>query len=263
MTGTNVQGEIVNIQIPNNNNKYSWVSPVITTVIGILVAIGLTWYQINRAEQEEQKVDIERIKTVKNTMVSIVEDHVINNQPISISRLSRLVDIKSREANIKITPRLLEIIQIAELNIINSGYLDFQTKNGYKKVFDSIYDAMRKEYKVDYIDNKNSVLIDQLISSIKVGNSEESISSLQLLVEAYSVEINELELKANRKSDLDRLSDLISDKPLFVLGISFVYIIFIIMFFPRFRKIMRIFIDNKEQIIKEDKNTIKVDSNIV
>jgi type II secretory pathway pseudopilin PulG len=259
MNETNIQGKVVNLHIPSENNKYSWISSVITTVISILVAIGLTWYQINRAEQEEQKAEVERIKTVKNTIVGIVEDHVINNQPISISRLSRLVDIKSREANIKITPRLLEIIQIAELNIINSGYLDFKTKDGYKKVFDSIYSAMRKEYKVNYIDQKNSALIDQLISSIKVGNSEDSISNLQLLVEAYSADIKELEVKSNRKSDLDRLSDLINNKPLYIVGITIAYIIFFIIFFPRLRKIMRASLGNKVSLEEQVGNNVKTE----
>ena len=137
VTGDLIQAPLANVK----PNRYPWMSSVVTTVISIAVAVGLTWYQINRAEQEEQKAEIERVKTVKATLVSIVEDHVVNNQSINIPRLSRLVDIKSREANIQIAPRLLEIIQLAELNIINSGYLDFQTKDGYKKVFDSIYES--------------------------------------------------------------------------------------------------------------------------
>jgi hypothetical protein len=225
MTETNVSGDVVNIQIPTNSSqpKYPWVSPVITTVIGIVVAIGLTWYQINRSEQEEQKAQVERIKAVKSRMVSIVEDHVINNQSIDISRLSRLIDIKSREANIGSPPRLLEIIQLAELNIINSGYLDFKTKESYKKVFDNIFSNLGKEYKVDYVDTKNSALIEQLITSIKVGNPEDAISNLQLLLEAHSSELKVLEPQVKNKSDGDRLFTFINEEPM-------VIIIFIILY---------------------------------
>lgn len=246
-----VKSDVVNISLPTEQKvKYAWVSPVVTTVIGIVVAIGLTWYQINRSEQEERKAEVERAKTVKTTLVSIVEDHVINNQPIDIKRLSRLVDIKSREEDILTPPRLLEIVQVAELNIINSGYLDFTTKESYKEVFDTIYDDVRKDYKVDFNDVRNPALIEQVVSSIKTGNSEESLANLKLLIEAYSSDINELEVKSNKKSDLKRISDLITNEPLFIVGLLLAYIVFFILFFPRFRRILR--------VLKEDRDNAKV-----
>ncbi|GAB1045664.1 MAG: hypothetical protein SPiBPW_40360 [Shewanella algae] len=178
MQETSVKGDVVNISLPTEQKgKYSWVSPVVTTIISIVVAVGLTWYQINRSEQEERKAEVERVKTVKSILVSIVEDHVINNQPIDIKRLSRLVDIKTRESNILAPPRLLEIVQLAELNIINSGYLDFETKESYKKVFDKIYNDIRDDYKFDFEGVRNPALIEQVVSSIKAGNSEESLAN--------------------------------------------------------------------------------------
>jgi len=256
MAGENIKGDVVHINMSSKDvKKYPWMSSVITTVISIAVAVGLTWYQINRAEQEEQKAEIERVKTVKSTMVGIVEDHVVNNQSIDISRLSRLVDIKSREANIQVAPRLLEIIQLAELNIINSGYLDFQTKDGYKKVFDTIYEGLGREYKVDYSDSKNSALIEQLISSIKVGNSEDSIANLQLLLEAYSSDIKKLEAKSESKEGLSIFFNLIDEKPqMFIIIFSF-YAIFLVFFFPRFRDILRRKIDIDQTSPNKSSNT--------
>lgn len=247
MESTSVKGDVVNISLPTEKKgKYAWISPVVTTVISIVVAISLTWYQINRSEQEERKVEVERVKTVKTTLVSIVEDHVINNQPIDIKRLSRLVDIKSREADILTPPRLLEIVQIAELNIINSGYLDFATKESYKKVFDTIYDNVRKDYKVDFNDVRSPALIEQVVSSIKTGSSEESLANLKLLIEAYSSDINELEVRSNKKSDLKRISDLITNKPLFIVGLLSAYIVFFILLFPRFRRVLRVLREDRE-----------------
>ena len=246
MTDEHIKGDVA-VMKPQaeKKGKYPWMSSVVTTLISIAVAIGLTWYQINRAEQEEQKAEIERVKTVKATMVGIVEDHVINNQSIDIPRLSRLVDIKSREASIQVAPRLLEIIQLAELNIINSGYLDFQTKDGYKKVFDSIYENLGKEYKVDYADSKNSALIEQLISTIKLGKPEDSITNLQLLLEAHSNDIKSLEAKTNRKDDLSRIFNIINEEPLMMLGLTISYLVFVLVFFPRFREIMKMAISNR------------------
>lgn len=236
MTDEHINGDVVVMkQLAEKKGKYPWMSSVVTTLISIAVAVGLTWYQINRAEQEEQKAEVERVKTVKATMVGIVEDHVINNQLIDIPRLSRLVDIKSRESNIQVAPRLLEIIQLAELNIINSGYLDFKTKDGYKKVFDAIYVNLGKEYNVDYSNSKNAVLIEQLISTIKLGNPEESITNLQLLLEAHSNDIKSLEAKTNRKDDLYRIFNIINEEPLMFIGFIFLYAFIFIIFFSRFR----------------------------
>lgn len=236
MAGDNIKADVVHMSVHSEKKgRYPWLSSVITTLISIAVAVGLTWYQINRAEQEEQKAEIERVKTVKTTMVGIVEDHVINNQSIEISRLSRLVDIKSREANIQVAPRLLEIIQISELNIINSGYLDFQTKDGYKKVFDSIYESLGKEYEVDYSSTKNSALIEQLISSIKVGNPEDSIANLQLLLEAQSKDLKVLESKSKSNEDLLRLFNIINEEPLMIIGVALTYVFILIFFIPKFR----------------------------
>lgn len=240
MTETKVTGDVVNIQMPTGleKTKNSWVSPVITTIISIVVAIGLTWYQINRSEQEEHKAQVERVKAVKTTMVSIVEDHVINNQSIDIARLSRLVDIKSREANISTPPRLLEVIQLAELNIINSGYLDFKTKDSYKEVFDSIYSNLGKEYKVDYSDTKNSALIEQLITSIKVGNPEEAVTHLQQLLEAHSGDLKSLEQQAQRKSDLERFFMIINEEPLIFLVVAVLYLLVLWRVSPTLRRLI-------------------------
>jgi hypothetical protein len=239
MSDTNIKADIVKVTHESIKTKQAWLSPVITTVISILVAIGLTWYQINRAETEAAEAEIERVKSVKSTMISIVEDHVINKQPIDISRLSRLIDVKSREANINSTIRVLEIVQLAELNILNSGYLDFKTKEEFKKVFDSIYKNVRNEYKINHTDVKHAALIEDVVSSIKLGKMEESVGNLQLLVEAYSSDIKTLEAK-QRKTELFKiLYKSFGEKPMSFIVVIIIYFVLLIYFIPLFKKKIR------------------------
>ena len=105
---------------------------------------------------------------------------------------------------------------MAEFNIINSGYLDFKTKNQYKKVFNSIYKNLRSSYKLDYNGLEHSSLINELASSIKLGKTEESLGNLKLLMEAYSNDLNNKDIKTP-KDILDTLNNIIVEKPSYVI----------------------------------------------
>jgi len=118
--------------------------------VGVIVSVLVAWYQINLNEEQIQEAEKERAKSVKNELVQIVEEHVINKKPLDISRLSRLADFRSREENLLLTPTVSEVVENAEFNIIKSQYLEFDKKLEFKGIFNGIYAEIYTPDKVDY-----------------------------------------------------------------------------------------------------------------
>ena len=76
--------------LDNTKKKKSWIAPTITTLVGVAVSVLVAWYQISLSEEQTQEAERERSKSGKSELVQIVEEHVINQDPLDISRLSRL-----------------------------------------------------------------------------------------------------------------------------------------------------------------------------
>ena len=121
------------------SKKTRWVSLVITTLISIAFTIGVAWYQISKSAIQAVEAEQEREKSVRSTLIAIVEEHIINEKPIEISRLARLIELRRREEGVRIPISVSEIFEKAEFNILNSRYLDFERKEKYKTVFDELY----------------------------------------------------------------------------------------------------------------------------
>ncbi len=64
----------------------------------------------------------------------IVEEHVLNDKPINLARLARLVDQRRRAERIATVITLAEILEQSEFNILNSRYLPFEKKEALKPV---------------------------------------------------------------------------------------------------------------------------------
>ena len=135
-------------------------------LLPILATIAIAWYQSSKAEEEGRKAELEREKAVKKQLVSIVEEHVLNGEPLDLSRLRRLTDLQVKEQEIRNSLPILELVEKAELNILDSRYLDFDSKQTYKKVFDNIYREIGQSTKMDY-DGRHLGLVDDLVANLK------------------------------------------------------------------------------------------------
>ena len=132
----------------------------------MLATIAFSWYQSSEAEEEGRKAELEREKAVKKQLVSIVEEHVLNGEPFDLSRLRRITDLQVKEQEIRSSLPILELVEKAELNILDSRYLDFESKKTYKKVFDNIYREIGQSTKMDY-DGRHLGLVDDLVANLK------------------------------------------------------------------------------------------------
>ncbi|MGF1718172.1 hypothetical protein L4D08_25250 [Photobacterium chitinilyticum] len=175
--------------------KRKWVVPVVTTLIGIIATIIVAWYQLNVSEEQAQQAALERERSVKSNIVKIVEEHVINDNTLDVARLARLIDLRSREERLNRKISVLEVLQKAEFNIINSSYLEFKKKDKYKQTFDKIY-ATISFGGLDNYSGKHENVANELAKAIRSGDNEVAITALGSLLDLFNKDIEDAESKS-------------------------------------------------------------------
>lgn len=215
--------------------KRPWKAIAATTVITIIVTIVAAWYTISRTERQFVLAEAERVRNVKNNLVSIIEEHIINQKPIDCMRLTRLIETKSRDEKLLIRITARDLIEQAEYNIIYTRYLDFKQKEEYKAIFDQLYkDMIPVEYSA-FKDILYAELLNRLAQNIQEGNIEESMKLLNEYVERLSTELAELEKK---KALPDSFIITLFRTPYFAIFMV-LYIIFIVLFRIYMRNLRR------------------------
>lgn len=194
--------------------KRGWVVPTITTLIGVAVSLLVAWYQIALSEEQALQAEIERSKAVKNELIQIVEEHVINKKPLDVSRLARLSEFRAKQERLLLVPSVSEIVEGAEFNILKSQYLEFEKKELFKEIFNSIYAELSISSRINYTGIfENSV--NDLYSSIQSGNVNEASSKLNKLLSDFNTKIEELnaEKAIREKKSIEELLKIILEKP--------------------------------------------------
>lgn len=131
-------------------------SDVLSIIISIIVAIALFFCEKNFDSKWSYELEIEKARGVKEDTAIIIEDYIISGKLIDLKFFERLIEAKKSQTNINYKISTLETFQLAELNIMSSNYLDLNTKEKYKKVFDLIYLNLQKGNKINYLDYSNS-----------------------------------------------------------------------------------------------------------
>lgn len=206
-----------------------WVIPVGTMIVGVVATVLVTIYQVNLEEKRAQEAEIEKAKAVRASMIDIIEEHVLHEKPLEIPRLRRMLDFKTREANLQRAIPISDVIEKAEFNIVNSQYLDFERKEAFKLVFDQIYNEIATPT-LDY-QGRHVNIVDDLVDSIQKGKSSEAISKLRRVLEAFNSEMDAL--ADSQKVDrplAGALSSLI-EKPYVLLTFPLVMIVVWVWFF--------------------------------
>ena len=96
-----------------------WISIAITTAIGVLATIAGAWFSIDRAEEVAITAELERARAVRDNFVAIVEERVINGKAVDTSRLTRLIDRRKKEQDVRTLISVREVVEAAEYNILN------------------------------------------------------------------------------------------------------------------------------------------------
>lgn len=223
-------------EFPPKKGKRGWLVPTVTTLIGVVVSLLVAWYQIDLDEEQTLLAEIERSKAVKRELVLIVEEHIINQKALDISRLARLAEFRAKQERLLVTPTVSEIIESAEFNILKSQYLEFEKKEQFKSIFNNIYAELSLSSKVSYSGIfENSV--NDLYTSIQKGNTKEISNKLNKLLVDFNVKIDELSAeKSIRKSvSIEDIFKVILDDPSKIIAIISLYaaLAYIGMFYRR------------------------------
>jgi len=208
-----------------------WVVPVVTTVIGIVVTLLVAWYQSGQNEEQAKAAEVERRKAVHQNLVLIVEDHIINEKTIDLSRLARLSDLRTREEKLSKAISILGIIEKAEFNIINSQYLDFTQKDKFKKSFDQIYSELSVYKGFDY-NGQHSNLVKDLMESLQNGNNEDQKTKLARVLDAFNQDLISLEVKSQKPKSISVVLNSLTSKLPLLAGVMAI-VAFLMTFFER------------------------------
>jgi hypothetical protein len=219
----------------------NWKQAIFTLLIGTVVTIGATWFTIYDSDRKAQQAEIERYKNVSDNIVSIVEEHIVNKQTISITELKRLIETQSKTEQLTKLIPIIDILEQAEYNVINSRHLDFRRKSEYKNIINSIYDL---NYKEDSL-LKKSLLFDStmnldkykekehiktLLITLSNGNEKEINKALFIVFDNYETLLANREKYPGEKLDSQVLNTIIDNKWTFII-LFILYIVFAFYFF--------------------------------
>jgi len=175
-----------------SKGKRSWVGPALSTIFGIAASIAIAWYQLSTSNEQALQAERERQKAVQNELVTIVEDHVINQKPLDIFSLGRLAEFRARQERLAVAPSATEIVQNAEYNILRSPYLEFSKKQQYRVSFSEIYQSLFATAAPAYTGLfENSV--NDMFASVQKGNAPEITAKIHAVLNDFNGRISELE----------------------------------------------------------------------
>lgn len=187
-----------------------WFGYAFTTIIGILATIVVAWYQLYITQKDSAAAEIERARSVKQTAVAIVEEHVLNNKKLEATRLGRLIDQRRRDENISIPLSVTEIVEQAEFNIASSHHLSVDTKENIKPIFDAFYSEQSSRSFNSFPNTvNNSTLLNELAKKIQEGKSVEALAALKRLEESHTKDISNA-IKLDKPSIWDSIISIYS-----------------------------------------------------
>ena len=180
--------------------KTNWRPTIISILIGIVIAMLTTWYSINSSKQEAEKAEMERVSKVKDNIVSIIEEHIVNKDTLDLDILNRLIYNRTREENLYRSPTIFDLISLAEYNIQNSKHLSFEKKKDYSKVLDVLFERIISDTKTEFSEYLYSENANQLLKYIEETKRVEAKNELVTLLEKYENKIKELETSKTTSS---------------------------------------------------------------
>lgn len=218
--------------------KRQWLGLLVTTLIGIAATFSVGWFQLSRAEKQAALAEQERGRAIRQNLVSVVEEHVLNDKPIELARLARLIDQRRRDERFAGVITAAELIEQAEFNILSTRYLPFERKQALKPVFDGLYKEMSLSAFAPFPANTpNSSLLNELARQIQEGKSQVALDTLRRLHDAQRREVENARFGARSETLRDLFEQLAKDPLPFI----FTFVIYVVLmgFFVRNRFFIR------------------------
>jgi preprotein translocase subunit YajC len=222
----------------NSSSKLSvkdWIPTIVATIITIILTIAVAWYTVDRNEKQSILAEQERANNVKNNLVSIIEEHILNQKILDINRINRLIENRIKEE--KVTSKIFvnDLFQQAEYNILNSRYLDFNKKGEYKLIFDTIYQTIIPIDSTKFSSFKYASLLNEIADKIESQQKKEAIELLVRLSQSYESDI----LPKRKDVAFNDIIKELGEKPFELTLFIILYILFIYFFMFRRNSVFR------------------------
>lgn len=211
-----------------SEKKYQrdWFGYVLTAVIGIVVTVVATWYQLSATEREATAAEIERAKSVRQSVINIVEEQALNGIKLEADRISRLIDQRRREQKVSLPIPTTDVVEQAEFNIASSTHLSVERKDQIKSVFDALYaDVASRSFQNFPETEPNSALLNELAKQIQEGKTAPALGNLRRLHEINLESVERLSKKA-KPGFFEALQRFFSD-PISLIVFIVVYVVLV------------------------------------
>jgi hypothetical protein len=214
-----VDPQIQSTQTATTIKKRRWPSILASLFFGIVVPVAIGWYTIYRTEAQAVLAESERARNARASIVGIVEENVINQKVLDISRIARLIELRRSQDRVTSPITVEEVVEEAEFNILNTRYLDFKQKDQYKAVFDELYKDLGSRQFAPFKEGQHADLLNDLAASIEQGKTTEALEKLNRVVGAYQSDI----AKVSPQKRVD-FFELIFENPVWLISFFVVYL---------------------------------------
>lgn len=174
-----------------------WFGYILTGVIGIVVTVVATWYQLYASDKQATAAEIERSRAVRQSVIAIVEEQALNGIKLEAERITRLIDQRRRDNNVSLPVSTSDVVEQAEFNITSSTYLGIDRKEQIKPVFNLFYgDLASRSFQPFSSITPNAPLLNELAKQIQEGKTAPALANLRRLQELNLENFSQLSKKA-------------------------------------------------------------------
>ena len=222
-----------------------WFGYVLTGLVGILVTVVATWYQLYATEKQATAAEIERARAVRQSVIAIVEEQALNGIKLEAERITRLLDQRRRDNYVSFPISTGDVVEQAEFNIASSTHLGIVRKEQIKPVFDVFYaDMASRSFQAFPPGTTNASLLNELAKQIQDGKTAPALANLRRLQELNFETVSQLTKKA--KPTVIEAFEAIITQPHNLILLAFMYLL-LVWSFVTFRRRRRVSLRSVER----------------
>lgn len=218
--------------------KKDWFGYIFSAIVGLIITVVATWYQLRVAENQSITAELERARVVKASVVGVVERMALDGRPIDPNFVVRMIEQRKRDENVSSVIYLNEVIDGAEFNIASSHYLSAERKAEVAKLFsdyhaDIVATSLRES---DLLFEGNpETSFGHLAELIRQGKSSDALLVMGRLKDVYVVMSNEVRSLKSVSAWEVVLREIVRWRTIIIFSITFILTMILRMYVERRR----------------------------
>jgi len=164
--------------------RRDWFGYIVGGIIGLVITIGATWYQMAASQREASAAEYERARAVRQSVIAIFEEQALNGKRLEPDRLSRLIDQRRRDQSLTLAVPFADVVEQAEFNILSSPYLPIDRKEQIKPIFEAFFaDLAARSYQAVPDSVPNATQWNELAKQIQEAKPAAALATMRRLQE--------------------------------------------------------------------------------